>query len=222
MRIVGIISFILIVTGVAVIYLSFFNITYLEPFTYTKEISGVSKSTVFGPTGMLPHRFGQLGGFQVYICNALAGDIIHIYYETGENQLPNSPLFFAIVDEANYTGYPMLDGKIAHSEYAVSHSQGGYIEDWNWTVPYDSNWHFIFDFRQTFRENFCVTLTRYWIGTDYVEATDYREATKALLPSYSSYIGVGTLIIGIIVLTGSVLKSEGMRNREKCPRNILG
>ena len=171
-----------------------------------KEISGVSKSTVFGPMGMLPHRFGQLGGFQEYNSVALAGDIIHIYYETGENQLPNSPLFFAIIDEANYTGYLMMDGKIAHSEYVVTHPQGGYIEDWNWTVPYNSNWHFIFDFRQTFRENFAVTLTRYWIGTDYVEATDYREATKTLLPSYSSYIGMGTLIIGIIVLTGSALK----------------
>jgi len=208
MRIVGMISSILIVTGVAVIYLSSLNMTYLEPFTYTKEISGVSKSTVFAN-----QRLGQLGAFQSYNCNALAGEIIHIYYDTGENQLPNSPLFFAIVDEANYTGYLMMDEKIAHFEYAVCHSQGGYTEDWNWTVPYDSNWHFIFDFRQTFRENFAVTLTRYWIGTDYVEATDYREATKALLPSYSSYIGVGTLIIGIIVLTGSALKVKVFRRK---------
>ena len=191
--------------GVAMIYLSFFNITYLEPYTYTKEISGVSKSTVFAN-----YRFSQLGAFQVYNCDALAGDIIHIYYETGENQLPNSPLFFAIMDETNYTGYPTMDEKIAHSEYAISHPQGGTVEDWNWTVPYDSNWHFIFDFRQTFRENFYVKLTRYWIGTDYVEATDYREATKTLLPFYFSYIGAGTLIIGIIVLIGSTLKSEGI------------
>jgi hypothetical protein len=39
---------------------------------------------------------------------------------------------------------------------------------------------------------------------------DYREATKTLLHSYFSYIGTGTLIIGIIVLTGSALKSEGI------------
>jgi hypothetical protein len=183
------------------IYLSLFNITYLEPYTYTKEISGVSKSTVFAN-----QRFGQLGAFQVYNCDALAGDTIHIYYETGENQLPSSPLFFAIVDEANYTGYPTMDEKIAHSEYVVSHPQGGTVEDWNWAVPYDSNWYFIFDFRQTFRENFYVKLTRHWIGTDYVEATDYREATKPSLPSYFSYIGAVALIVGIMVLIGSVRK----------------
>jgi len=77
----------------------------------------------------LPRRFSQLGGFQVYNCDALAGDIIHIYYETGENKLPNSPLFFAIMDEATYTGYSTMDEKIAHSEYAIAHPQGGTVED---------------------------------------------------------------------------------------------
>lgn len=191
----GVVVIFLIAGGVAIYLSSFLTITCLEPYTYTKEISGVSKSTIFAN-----YRFSQLGAFQVYNCNALVGDKIHIYYETGENLLPNSPLFFAIVDEANYTGYSTVDEKMAHNEYAVSESQGGTTENWNWTVPYDSNWYFIFDFRQTYREDFYVKLTRYWIGTDYVEITDYRETTGTLLPSYFSYLGIGALIIGIIVL----------------------
>jgi len=202
-----VISVILIVVGLVVICLSsFLTITYLEPYTYMKEISGVSKSTVFAN-----YRFSQLGAFQVYSCNALAGDKIHIYYETGKNQLPNSPLFFAIVDEANYTGYSMMDERIAHSEYSVSESQGETIENWNWTVPYDSNWHFVFDFRQTFREDFYVKLTRYWVGTDYVEATDYREHTKPLLPSYYSYLGVVASVIGV----GIFVRSKVMEKSSK-------
>jgi len=190
------ISFVLISVGGVMLYLSsFLSITYLEPYTYAKEISGVSKSTTF-----TEQRFSQLGAFQIYNCGALAGDKIYIYYETGRNQLPNSPLFFAIVDEATYTGYSTMDEKMAHNEYAVSESRGETTENWNWTVPYNSNWYFIFDFRQTFREDFYVKLTRYWIGTDYVEATDYRKATRPLLPSYYSYLGVVALIVGIAVL----------------------
>jgi len=208
------IPLILVFVGGVIIYLSSFQtITYLEPYTYMKEISGVSKSTIFGPTGQLPHRFSQLGGFQVYNCNALGGDIIHIHYETGENQLPNSPLFFAIVDEANYSGYLMIDERLAHFEYAVSESQGGTIENWDWTVPYDSNWYFIFDFRQTFRENFYVKLTRYWVGTDYVEATDYKEDTKQFLPFHFSYFGLVTLAVGVGVLVCSQVQS--IRNARK-------
>jgi len=201
MIVLGVVAIFLIVGGVAVYLSSFLIVTCLEPYTYMKEISGVSKSTVFAN-----HRFSQLGAFQTYNCNALTGDKICIYYETGENLLPNSPLFFAIIDEANYTGYSTMDEKMAHNEYAVSESQGGTIENWNWTVSYGSNWYFIFDFRQTYREDFYVKLTRYWIGTDYVETTDYREATRLLLPSCFSYLGVGVLITGIAVLIYSQMR----------------
>lgn len=145
----------------------------------------------------------------------MTGDIINIRYETGKNLLPYSPLFFAIVDDANYTTYieDSLDAVLLHGEYVVSEGSGQQTENWNWTVPYESNWHFIFNFRETYREDFYVQLTRYWTGTDYVETTDFREAVRPLLPYYCSYLGIALIIIGVIVLLYSRLI-----NSQRCHR----
>ena len=180
----------LIIGGIVLIACSLITETY--PHTYTQKIEGVPKTET-----LVEYSWSQMGAFQGFSFNLSEGDTVNIYYRTGKNQFPNSPLFFAIVDEANYAGYSSMDERLAHAEYAIAHP-GEQIENWNWTVPYNSTWHFIFDFRQTFREDVYIKLTKYWIGTDYREVTEY--LSKPLMPSYFSYLGIIAFAVGIGVL----------------------
>ena len=168
--------------------------TYTEPYTYTQKIEGVPKTET-----LVEHGFSQGGGWQHWSFNLAIGNTVSIYYETGSDF--GGPLFFLILNQSKYEEWP--DGQWSPSEYAIAHGSNQ-IENWNWTVPKNGTWHFIFDFRQTFREDVYIKLTKYWIGTDYRDVTDYREITeyltRPLIPSYCSYLGIILCVAGIGIL----------------------
>jgi hypothetical protein len=190
---------------------SLITLTHTEPYMSTEKIEGVQKQEM-----LVQYGWGQMGGWKDFSFGLSEADTINIYYRTGINQLPNSPLIFAIVDEVNYTGFSTMDEILAHSKYVVVHPSGEQIENWNWTVPYDSAWHFIFDFRQTFREDVYVKLIRHYIGTEYREVTNYRDVEKPIIPYHYSYIGIGLSVIGAAILVYGF--KEGIWKRESDKR----
>jgi len=206
-----ILPFLLLVGGVVTVACSLITLTHTEPYTSTEKIEGVQKQEM-----LVQYGWGQMGGWKSFDFDLLEADIVNIYYRTGLNQLPNSPLIFAIVDEANYTGYSTLDEILAHGEYVVVHPSGEQIEHWNWTVPYNSTWYFIFDFRQTFREDVYVRLIRHYIGTEYREVTNYRYVEEPIIPYHYSYMGIGLSVIGTSILVYGF--KEGLWKRESDKR----
>jgi hypothetical protein len=97
---------------------------------------------------------------------------------------------------------------MAHAEYCCAHGNNQ-TDNWNWTVPYSSTWHFVFDFRQTFQEQCYWCITHYFIGTEYREVTDFRDVEKTIIPSYCTYLAIGLLTIGALILgVGYLSKKE--------------
>ena len=123
--------------------------SYIWAFT----IEGVPKTET-----VVDHSFNQGGGWQHWGFNLEKEDIIHIYYETGSD-LFGGPLFFLILNQSKYEEWP--NGQWSPPEFSIAHGNDQ-IENWNWTVPKNRTWHFVFDFRQTFQEDVYIKLTKYW------------------------------------------------------------
>jgi PKD repeat protein len=122
-------------------------------YIWTFTIEGVPKTET-----LIEHGFNQGGGWQHWGFNLEKEAIIHIYYETGSD-LFGGPLFFLILDQSKYEEWP--NGQWSPPEFSIAHGNNQ-IENWNWTVPKNGTWHFVFDFRQTFREDVYIKLTKYW------------------------------------------------------------
>ena len=122
-------------------------------YIWTFTIEGIPKTET-----LVEHGFNQGGGWQHWGFNLEKEDIIHIYYETGSD-LFGGPLFFLILDQSKYEEWP--NGQWSPPEFSIAHGNNQ-IENWNWTVPKNGTWHFVFDFRQTFREDVYIKLTKYW------------------------------------------------------------
>lgn len=192
----------LLVAGVTTISCSFITVSVTESYTSLEEVEVIKQES----RPEFSRSFGIGFSIKHVTFDLLEGETVNCHYHTGTVTTtgPYTTVFFAIINETIYskyetdiTAYP-LDWAMAHAEYCCAHGLPGQGDNWNWTVPYDNTWHFILDFRWTFRDDCYFCITRYYLGTEYREVINYRDIQKPILPSHCLYLGVGLLIVGTV------------------------
>jgi len=197
----------IVLTGVILLIIGVLTVVFsLVSFPFvTKEPYDVPRTSI-----IIREAFTVPVGETHRTASLNAGDLINIYFwvYSGGNQYVD----FFVLDELNYLKL------LADEDYSAQVSISRLASyNQNVTIPHNTTWCFVWYNSYSWITQIGVStmIRKLWNDIAYRDTTVYHTVIPAEHATYTKYVGIGLVFVGILVIVWGTISEE------KKPRNVM-